>query len=174
LQGILSEIKNIFSKKRLREAPNVKKKLLIAAVLLIGFVSALTFSRVHYPQMKTEGTTVNSKPSKKDGTVVFKGENDYWNAEYLITKYSVSQLKLKHKSATNKLPQQLTFTLSTAFNKDKKQTQIGAATLSFETFPNEVSFAFKEDKILKPFGKNLVLKINGEGHYQFFNLYVVE
>lgn len=152
----------------------MKKKLLIAAFLLFGFAFASTFLKGQDSQGKKAETTIKKQRSIKDGTVLFKGENDYWEAEFLITKNMVNQLKLKHKSTKNRLPEQLSFTLSTAFSKDKKQLQIGAFTVSFIEFPSELSLNFKENKLLKPIGENLVLKINGEGHYQFFNLYVVE
>jgi hypothetical protein len=152
----------------------LKKKLLIAAVLLFGFAFASTFLKGQDSQIKKAETTVKPQHSLKDGTVKFKGENDYWEAEFFITKNMINQLKLKHKSTKNELPEQLSFTLSTAFDKDKKQHQIGAFTVSFEEFPSELSLHFKENKLLKPLGKNLVLKINGDGHYQFFNMYVVD
>jgi hypothetical protein len=152
----------------------MKRKLFVAAILLIGFAFALPLSKAHETSVKTNETTIHSKPSKPSGTVVFKGENDYWDAEFSITKDSVNRLNLKHKHAASKLPQQLTFTLTTDYNKDEKQTQLGSLTLSFDTFPNDISLTFKENKVLKPIGKNLVLKITGEGHYQFFNLYVLD
>jgi hypothetical protein len=152
----------------------LKKKLLIAAVLLFGFAFASTFLKGQDSQIKKTETTVKPQHSLKDGTVKFKGENDYWEAEFFITKNMINQLKLKHKSTKNELPEQLSFTLSTAFDKDKKQHQIGAFTVSFEEFPSELSLHFKENKLLKPLGENLVLKINGDGHYQFFNMYAVD
>ncbi|MFD1356709.1 hypothetical protein ACFQ4X_02265 [Fictibacillus halophilus] len=152
----------------------MKKKLLIAAVLLFGFAFVSTFLRGQDSQVKKAETTVKTQHSIKDGTVLFKGENDYWEAEFTITKNMVNQLKLKHKHSKTKLPQELSFTLSTAFSQDKKQILIGSFTVSFDAFPNELSLHFKENKLLKPIGENLVLKINGDGHYQFFNLYVVE
>lgn len=152
----------------------MKKKLLIAAVLLFGFAFASTFLRGQDSQVKKAETTVKTQRSIKDGTVLFKGENDYWQAEFTITKNMVNQLKLKHKLSKIELPQELSFTLSTAFTKDKKQTLIGSFTVSFDAFPDELSLHFKENKLLKPIGENLVLKINGDGHYQFFNLYAVE
>lgn len=150
----------------------MKKKLLIAAFLLFGFALASTFLKGQDSHVKKAETTVKTQRSINNGTVLFKGENDYWEAEFSITKNMVNQLKLKHKSTKNELPQKLSFTLSTAF--DKKQDQIGAFTVSFEEFPSELSLHFKENKLLKPLGKNLVLKINGDGHYQFFNMYVVD
>ncbi|RZT23839.1 hypothetical protein [Fictibacillus sp. BK138] len=151
----------------------MKKKLLIAAFLLFGFAFASTFVKGQDSQIKKAETT-DTPRSIKDGTVLFKGENDYWEAEFLITKNMVNQLKLKRISTKNQLPQQLSFTLSTAFDQDRKQQQIGAFTVSFDEFPSELSLEFKENKLLQPLGDNLVLKINGDGHYQFFNMYAVD
>lgn len=152
----------------------MKKKLLIAAFLLFGFVIASMFLKGQDSQIKKAETTMKTQRSINNGTVLFKGENDYWEAEFSITKNMVNQLKLKHKSTKNELPEQLSFTLSTAFNQDKKQHQIGAFTVSFEEFPSEFSLHFKENKLLKPLGENLILKIDGDGHYQFFNMYAVD
>ncbi|MFE1245337.1 hypothetical protein ACFW35_14505 [Fictibacillus sp. NPDC058756] len=152
----------------------MKKKLLIAVILLFGFALASTFLKGQDSQIKKAETTIKTQRSINDGTVLFKGENDYWEAEFLITKNMMNQLKLKRKSTKNQLPQQLSFTLSTAFNKDKKQHQLGSFTVSFDEFPSELSLQFKENKLLKPLGENLVLKINGDGNYQFFNMYVVD
>jgi hypothetical protein len=152
----------------------LKKKLLIAAVLLFGFAFASTFLRGQDSQVKKAEPTVKTQHSIKDGTVLFKGENDYWEAEFTITKNMENQLKLNHISSKSKLPQELSFTLSTAFSQDQKQTFIGSFTVSFDAFPDELSLQFKEKKLLQPVGENLVLKITGDGHYQFFNLYVVD
>ncbi|MCM3719007.1 hypothetical protein [Fictibacillus phosphorivorans] len=152
----------------------MKKKLLIAVFLLFGFAFASTFFNGQDSQVKKAETTISTEPSKNDGTVFYKGENDFWEAEFFITKNMVNQLRVEPKSTNNELPKQLTFTLSTAFSQDKKQHQLGKFTVSFDDFPSELSLHFKENKILKPLEENLVLKITGEGHYQFFNMYVVD
>lgn len=118
----------------------MKKKLLIAAFLLFGFALASTFLKGQDSQIKKAETTLKTQRSISNGTVLFKGENDYWEAEFSITKNMVNQLKLKYKSTKNELPEQLSFTLSTAFNKDKKQHQIGS--LPFRLRNSQASYPF--------------------------------
>lgn len=145
----------------------MKKKLILAAVLLIGFISVLTiFFKDSAPTSSTKGPT-----SKNDG-IIYSGENDYWQA--LFSNDKTNQLKLTHIEGKNILPKEITFTLSTAYGQEKKQTEIGAYTFSMNQFPNQITVTFDgEIKSLKD-NRKLVLKITGKDHYQFFNLYKEE
>ncbi|MBD7963606.1 hypothetical protein [Fictibacillus norfolkensis] len=145
----------------------MKKKLILAAVLLIGFVSVLTiFFKDSAPTSSTKG------PTSQNDRIVFSGENDYWQAAFSVDK--TNQLKLTHNEDKNRLPKELMFTLSTAYDQEKKQTEIGAYTFSINQFPNQITVTFDgEIKNLKE-NKKLVLKITGKDHYQFFNLYKEE
>lgn len=148
----------------------MKKKFFIAVFLLIGFISVLSiFSKDQQQPAMTE-KEVKSKPSREDGISIYKGENDFWKAEFTVTKEKAFQLKLKHKEETE-LPKKLSFTLMTAYDQNSTQQTIGEYTLSFSTFPQNFSVNFDGEKIKFSENKNLVLKITGEGHYQFFNLY---
>ncbi|MED1865238.1 hypothetical protein P4V41_17360 [Fictibacillus nanhaiensis] len=145
----------------------MKKKLILAAVLLIGFISVLTiFFKDSAPTSSTKGRTF------KNNAIVFSGENDFWQATFSIDK--TNSLKLTHIEDKNKLPKELTFTLSTAFGQEKKQTEISEYTFSMNQFPNQIAVTFDgEVKSLKE-NKKLVLKITGKDHYQFFTLYKEE
>jgi hypothetical protein len=153
----------------------MKKKFFIAVILFFGFVSALSFFSNEDVQTVTEETTVKPKPSKNlEGITLFKGENDFWEAEFSVSEESTNQLKLKHKQDGNELPNELSFTLSTAYNPKNKSIKIGEYTLSFNTFPESFALNFAGENIIQPPKKKLLLKITGEGHYQFFNLYIEE
>jgi hypothetical protein len=158
-----------------RRCGAVKKKLVIALILLTSFVSALSFfAKDHVQEVQTKETTVHPKPSKKDSMILYKGENDFWKAEFSVTKNSLNQLTLKHKKENWSIPDTLSFVLSTAYDKNGKQKKIGSYSLTFNEFPETLSLTFDHEKLLQPDEKKLLLKITGEGHYQFFNLYLEE
>jgi hypothetical protein len=145
----------------------MKKKLILAAVLLIGFVSVLTiFFKDSAPTSSTKG------PTSKNDAIIYSGENDYWRARFSVDK--TNSLKLTHIDDKNNLPKELTFTLSTAYGQEKKQTEIGEYTLSMNQFPNQISLTFDGEVHRLKENKKLVLKITGKDHYQFFNLYKEE
>lgn len=145
----------------------MKKKLILAAVLLIGFVSVLTiFFKDSAPTSSLKG------PTSKNAAIVFSGENDYWQASFAVDK--TNQLKLTHIEGKNILPEKLTFTLSTAYGQEKKQTEIGAYTFTMNQFPNQITVTFDGNINSLKENKKLVLKITGKDHYQFFNLYKEE
>jgi hypothetical protein len=145
----------------------MKKKLILAAVLLIGFVSVLTiFFKDSAPTSSTKGST-----SKHDSRV-YSGENDYWQASFSIDK--TNQLKLTHIEGKNILPEKLTFTISTAYGQEKRQKEIGEYTFAMNQFPNQITVTFDGNINRLKENKKLVLKITGKDHYQFFNLYKEE
>jgi hypothetical protein len=152
----------------------MKKKFMIATFLLIGFVFALSFFSKDESQPVITEEKVKSKPSTNEGKIIFKGENDFWDAEFFVEKNSVNQLKIRHKQEGTDLPTKLTFTLMTAYDQNLKQRDISAYTLSLERFPQNLLLSFEAENIIQPREKNLLLKITGEGHYQFFNLYIVD
>jgi hypothetical protein len=145
----------------------MKKKLILAAVLLIGFVSVLTiFFKDSAPTSSTKG------PTSKNDSLVYSGENDYWQAEFSVDQ--TNQLKLTHIEGKNILPEKLTFTLSTDYDQEKKQTAIGEYIFSMNPFPNQTTVTFDGELNRLKENKKLVLKITGKDHYQFFNLYKEE
>jgi hypothetical protein len=149
----------------------MKKKLILAVLLLAGFAALLSiFSKESVQTVKE--TTIKSRPIANNDTITYSGENDFWKARFSVSKKSKNQLNLSHKKTDGNLPQLLTFTLSTAYDKAKKETQIGVFHLSFRTFPETFSLAFDEDRVLSTDSKKLVLKITGKDHYQFFYLYL--
>jgi hypothetical protein len=155
----------------------MKRKLVIALILICSFAAALSFiSNKNDSDQETtsQETSVESKSSKKDGSIVYKGENDFWEATFIVHSNSTNQLTLKHTNTENKLPSSLTFTLSTAYNQNEKTKKLGTYTLSFDEFPDKFGFSFDKKKLLQSDEKKLLLKITGEDHYQFFNLYVEE
>ncbi|MDM5317409.1 hypothetical protein QUF49_15470 [Fictibacillus sp. b24] len=143
----------------------MKKKIFLAFILFIGFVSVLSiFSKETVP-------TSNEIPiNEKSDTIVYSGENDFWKAAFSMKK-SQNQLMLTHIASDNKLPQELTFTLSTAYEQSKKKVEIGTYKLSFKSFPNQFSVTFDGKSGIRTENQKLVLKITGKDHYQFFNLY---
>ncbi|MET3729451.1 hypothetical protein ABID52_003032 [Fictibacillus halophilus] len=145
----------------------MKKKLILAAVLLIGFISVLTiFFKDSAPTLSNKG------PTSKNDSLVYSGENDYWQAAFSIDR--TNQLKLTHIEESNILPKELTFTLSTGYGQEKKQTEIGEYTFSINQFPNQITVTFDGEINSLQENKKLVLKITGKDHYQFFNLYKEE
>ncbi|WNB91142.1 hypothetical protein [Bacillus sp. NEB1478] len=147
----------------------IKRRLLLAAILLISFTTALSFFSRDSDQIET---MVQPKNQKVKDVTVFNGENDFWEADFSVAKNAVNQLSLKHKTADGNLPSSLTFTLSTAYDKDGKQKMIGTYTFTFNDFPDKLSLSFDREKLLQPGEKKLLLKITGKDHYQFFNLYL--
>ncbi|MGA4721031.1 hypothetical protein [Fictibacillus nanhaiensis] len=143
----------------------MKKKLILAAVLLIGFVSVLTIF------FKDSAPTLSTKQSTHD-VINYSGENDYWQAAFSVDK--TNQLKLTHIEGKHILPEKLTFTLSTDYGQEKKQTAIGEYTFSMNPFPNQITVIFDGEINRLKENKKLVLKITGKDHYQFFNLYKEE
>ncbi|MBX4341400.1 hypothetical protein K4G93_25055, partial [Mycobacterium tuberculosis] len=78
-----------------------------------------------------------------------------------------NQLKLTHIEGKNSLPKELTFTLSTAYGQEKKQTEIGEYTFSMNQFPNQITVTFGGEINRLKENKKLVLKITGKDHYHF-------
>ena len=147
----------------------MKRKIVLAFILFIGFVSVLSiFSKETVPT--SNETSIKARPKSKSDTIVYSGENDFWKAAFSMKK-SQNQLMLTHITSDKKLPQELTFTLSTAYDQSKKQTEIGTYNLSFKNFPNQLSVTFDGKSGILEGNKKLVLKITGKDHYQFFNLY---
>ncbi|MFG6494936.1 hypothetical protein P8610_06220 [Fictibacillus sp. UD] len=147
----------------------MKKKLILAVILFVGFVSGLSiFSKETVPT--SNETSIKARPTSKSDTIVYSGENDFWKAAFSMKK-SQNQLMLTHIANDNKLPQELTFTLSTAYEQSKKKVEIGTYKLSFKSFPNQFSVTFDGKSGIPSENQKLVLKITGIDHYQFFNLF---
>ncbi len=149
----------------MRGTVRMKKKLILAAVLLIGFVSVLTLF------FKDSAPTLSTKQLTHDD-INYSGENDYWRAAFSVDK--TNSLKLTHIDDKNNLPKKLTFTLSTAYGQEKRQTEIGEYTFAMNQFPNQITVTFDGEINRLKENKKLVLKITGKDHYQFFNLYKEE
>lgn len=149
----------------------MKKKLVLAVLLLAGFAALLSvFSKDSVQTVKE--TSIKSRPIEKNNTITYSGENDFWKASFSVGRNSKKQLHLSHLQKDRELPQELAFFLSTAYGRSKKETQIGAFKLSSQTFPETFSLTFEEDSVIPTESKKLILKITGKDHYQFFYLYL--
>lgn len=151
----------------------MKKKFFLAIILFVGFVFALSIFSKDSAQTLKE-TSLKSRPTAKSDRVVYSGENDFWKASFSVSKKSKNQLELTHVEGDRPLPQELTFTLNTSYDRSRKHTQIGTYKLTFPAFPKHLILSFDQESKLSTENKKLVLKITGTDHYQFFNLYKEE
>jgi hypothetical protein len=142
----------------------MRKKVFWAVILLLCFVSVTILSRGQQAEPKPAQTEKGISHKRSDESIVYEGENDYWEAAFTANPDPSSGTVTLICKDTLCLPDALTFSLSHSVQP------FAEFTIKASPFPEKISFSVSKASFVTKDFQPVIVKIMGANTSQYFQM----